>query len=67
MTGTAHLYIRVSDLNGRNGENLYTVDDQEKQARELAARHGYEVGEVVQDLNVSGGKTAGERGLGPLI
>jgi uncharacterized membrane protein len=33
----AHLYIRVSDLNGRDGENLYTVDDQEEKGRELAA------------------------------
>jgi hypothetical protein len=46
----AHLYIRVSDLNGGGGENLYTVDDQEEKARELASKRGYQVGEVVRDL-----------------
>jgi DNA invertase Pin-like site-specific DNA recombinase len=63
----AHIYVRVSDLNGRRGESLYTVDDQEEKARELATQRGYQVGEVVQDLDVSGGKTAADRGLGPLI
>jgi DNA invertase Pin-like site-specific DNA recombinase len=63
----AHLYIRVSDLSGRNGESLYTVDDQEEKGRELAVSRGYDVGKVVRDTNVSGGKSAAERDLGPLI
>jgi site-specific DNA recombinase len=67
MTGTAHLYIRVSDLNGRNGDNFYSAEDQEAQARALAERLGYTVGDVVDDLNVSGGKSAKERKLEPLI
>src|SRR5438046_2780649 len=63
----AHIYVRVSDMNGRNGDNSYTVEDQEAQARELAARLGYQVGQVVDDLNVSGGKSAKERKLEALI
>jgi site-specific DNA recombinase len=43
------------------------VDDQEEKARKLAKQRGYQVGEVVQDLDVSGGKSAAERGLGSLI
>lgn len=63
----AHLYIRISDLNGRNGESLYSDVDQEEKGRDLAALRGYDVGEIVRDLDVSGGKSAAERDLGPLI
>jgi site-specific DNA recombinase len=64
---TAHIYVRVSDLNGRNGDSFYSADDQEAQARALATSRGYEVGEVVVELDVSGGKSAKERKLEALI
>jgi site-specific DNA recombinase len=64
---TAHIYVRVSDMNGRTGDSFYSADDQEARARELAASRGYEVGEVIVELDVSGGKAAKDRKLETLI
>jgi hypothetical protein len=48
------LYVRVSRVGGR--ENLISPDEQERRGRELAAERGLTVGEVLIDLDESGGK-----------
>lgn len=48
------LYVRVSRVGGR--ENLISPDEQERRGRELATQHGLQVGEVLTDLDESGGK-----------
>lgn len=48
------LYVRVSRVGGR--ENLISPDEQERRGRELATQHGLTIGEVLTDLDESGGK-----------
>lgn len=48
------IYVRVSSVGGR--EHLISPDEQERSAREEAARHGLTVGKVLVDLDESGGK-----------
>lgn len=54
MSKPVDIYIRVSSVGGR--EHLISPDEQERSAREEARRHGLEVGEVLVDLDESGGK-----------
>jgi site-specific DNA recombinase len=49
------IYVRVSDVRGRSGESFISPKDQEQRCRALALARGYEVGEVFEELNVSGG------------
>jgi DNA invertase Pin-like site-specific DNA recombinase len=48
------VYVRVSRVGGR--ENMISPDEQERRGRELAGQHGLTVGEIIIDLDESGGK-----------
>jgi DNA invertase Pin-like site-specific DNA recombinase len=52
--GPVDLYVRVSRVGGR--ENLISPDEQERRGRDLAAAQGLTVGEIITDLDESGGK-----------
>src|SRR5262245_61995426 len=60
-------YIRVSATAGRSGVSFISPDVQRETIKRLAAFHGVEVGEVVQELDVSGGKDIEARELGRLV
>ncbi len=49
------IYIRVSDVRGRSGESFISPKDQEERCLALARARGYEIGEVFEELDVSGG------------
>jgi DNA invertase Pin-like site-specific DNA recombinase len=49
------IYVRVSRV-GKRGERLISPDEQERRARDLARERGLDVGEVLTDLDESGGK-----------
>jgi site-specific DNA recombinase len=51
---TVDIYVRVSRVAGR--EHLISPDEQERRGRGLAAQRGLDVGEVITDLDESGGK-----------
>lgn len=48
------IYVRVSRVGGR--DRLISPDEQERRARELARERGLRVGQVLTDLDESGGK-----------
>jgi DNA invertase Pin-like site-specific DNA recombinase len=48
------IYVRVSRV-GKRG-HLTSPEDQERDARALATSHGLKIGEVIRDLDQSGGK-----------
>src|SRR4051812_44308221 len=48
------IYIRVSRVGGR--ENLISPAEQERRARQLAEDKGLTIGQVLTDLDESGGK-----------
>jgi DNA invertase Pin-like site-specific DNA recombinase len=60
-------YIRVSATKGRWGDSFISPDVQRDTIRRMAAAKGLEVGEIAEDLDVSGGKRAQERELGRLV
>jgi DNA invertase Pin-like site-specific DNA recombinase len=60
-------YIRVSRVGGREGESFISPDVQAESIHRWCTAHSLELGEVVVELDVSGGKTAEERELGRLI
>jgi site-specific DNA recombinase len=60
-------YIRVSDVKGRNGERFLSPEIQRDTIKRLAVAKGVELGEIVQELDVSGGKKIEERELGRLV
>jgi len=55
VTKPLDLYIRVSDVRGREGESFISPAEQEDRCRAAAAARGFTVGEVLTDLDVSGG------------
>jgi DNA invertase Pin-like site-specific DNA recombinase len=62
------IYIRVSEVGGREGESFGSPDEQEVAAREWAERNGVEVEtDAVVELDVSGATAVGDRKLGGLI
>jgi DNA invertase Pin-like site-specific DNA recombinase len=61
------IYVRVSEVAGREGDSFGSPQEQEAAARAWAEREGIEVGEVVTELDVSGGIRADDRQLGRLI
>src|SRR4051812_5610490 len=61
------VYVRVSKVDGREGEQYGTVEVQEAACREWAERNGVEVGEVVADEDAKGSSDADDRLLGGLI
>ncbi len=60
-------YIRVSATKGRSGGSFISPDVQRDTIRRLAAAKGLELGEVVQELDVSGAKRIEERELHRLV
>ncbi len=60
-------YIRVSDTKGRSGDRFLSPEIQRDTIERLAAAKGVELGEVVQELDVSGGKKIEDRELGRLV
>jgi DNA invertase Pin-like site-specific DNA recombinase len=50
------IYVRVSDVKGRAGDSFISPKDQEERCRALAQSRDFKVGEVLTDLDVSGGK-----------
>src|SRR4051812_21559395 len=60
-------YIRVSDVNGRNGGSFISPDVQRETIERVAQAKGLELGEIVQELDVSGGKRVEDRKLGELV
>ena len=49
------IYVRVSRRAGRGDEEFIAPELQERDCRAYAEAHGLEVGEVIQDIDVSGG------------
>ena len=60
-------YIRVSKVNGRDGDSYQTVDEQRRIIRETAKRLGITLGKEVVEEDVSGHTRAADRRLGRLI
>jgi DNA invertase Pin-like site-specific DNA recombinase len=60
-------YIRVSRVDGREGDSYIAVDEQRRMIQEFADRHGVTLGLEVIDEDVSGSRRASERGLGALL
>ena len=61
------IYVRVSRVGKRSGDSYTTVEEQERSCREYAKRHGFEVGLVVTEEDVSGGKRIKDRQLDTLV
>lgn len=64
------IYVRVSEVGGRDGPSFSSPEEQESAAREWAEREGLEVNfnaDECVDLDVSGAAAAGDRKLGRLI
>ncbi len=55
------VYVRVSRKGDRADEKFYSPREQEERARSFAATKGYATGEVIQDIDVSGGTHPLER------
>jgi site-specific DNA recombinase len=55
MKKTVDIYVRVSRVAGRGGDKFISPADQEKAARSFAKHRGLMVGEVLTDLDKSGG------------
>jgi site-specific DNA recombinase len=60
-------YIRISRKGSRSGESFLSPDIQRDTIKRLAQAKGLELGEVVQEVDVSGGKRTADRELGRLI
>jgi DNA invertase Pin-like site-specific DNA recombinase len=61
------IYVRVSQVGGREGDSFASPELQEMTCREYAAAQGWDVGEVVTELDVSGATPVEDRGLGFLV
>src|SRR5215207_6168510 len=60
--------VRVSQVNGREGDSFASPGEQRDRIRAACERDGLRLLEVVEELDVSGGKPLGERpGLGPAV
>jgi site-specific DNA recombinase len=60
-------YIRVSSVKGRSGESFISPDVQLDTIERLARANSLEIGEVVEEMDVSGSKRAEDRQLGRLV
>ena len=60
-------YIRVSKVNGRSGASYRSPSDQRAIIGELARREGIQLGEIVEEQDVSGSKKVALRELGRLV
>lgn len=48
--------IRVSEIGGRNGDRFHSPDIQRERIERDCANHGLELAEIIEELDVSGGK-----------
>lgn len=48
-------YVRVSRVGGRGGDSFLSPDLQREEIVRAAAREGLEIGEVIEELDASGG------------
>jgi site-specific DNA recombinase len=60
-------YIRVSRVGGREGASFISPAVQRDTITRLAKYHGVQLGEVVEEFDVSGGKSIDDRDLGRLV
>src|SRR5262245_4094273 len=60
-------YIRVSQRGGRSGESFLSPKIQRDTIKRLAAAKGVKLGEIVEEIDVSGGKRIKDRKLGSLV
>jgi site-specific DNA recombinase len=60
-------YIRVSATKGRKGPSFISPEVQRDTIMRLAKTKGIKVGQIVQELDVSGGKRIQDRELGRLV
>jgi site-specific DNA recombinase len=60
-------YIRVSRTAGRGGESFISPKVQRETIERLAAAKGAELGEIVEEADVSGGRRIEDRKLGELV
>src|SRR5262245_2566099 len=60
-------YIRISKVNGRNGDSFLAPKIQRDTIERIAREKGFELGEVVEEHDVSGGKKVRDRELGRLV
>jgi hypothetical protein len=62
-----HGYVRVSSTKGRSGESFISPQVQRYTIERLAAMKGLELGDIVEELDVSGSRRVAERELGRLV
>jgi site-specific DNA recombinase len=55
MKKTVDIYVRVSRVAGRGGDKFISPEEQERAARAFSKQRGLAVGEVITDLDKSGG------------
>jgi DNA invertase Pin-like site-specific DNA recombinase len=60
-------YVRISQVSGRSGDSFISPDVQTETIERLAKVHKIEISEIVQELDVSGGKAVDDRDLGRLV
>jgi site-specific DNA recombinase len=60
-------YVRVSRVGGREGNSFISPQVQREAIKRLARTHKLELGEIVEELDVSGGKKIDDRELGRLV
>jgi site-specific DNA recombinase len=60
-------YVRVSRVNGRSGESFISPEAQRESIERTARLQGLTLAEVVEELDVSGGKNTEARELGRLV
>lgn len=60
-------YVRISRTQGRSGDSFISPAVQVDTIARLAAAHGLTINEVVEELDVSGGKAAKDRELERLV
>jgi DNA invertase Pin-like site-specific DNA recombinase len=60
-------YIRISKVNGRSGDSFLSPKIQRDTIERIAAAKGVELGEIVEERDVSGGKKIRDRQLGRLV
>jgi site-specific DNA recombinase len=56
ITKPLDIYVRVSDVKGREGDSFISPKEQVDRCRSAASARGLQIGEVLEELNVSGGK-----------
>jgi site-specific DNA recombinase len=60
-------YIRISKVNGRSGDSFLSPKIQRETIERIAREKGIELGEIVEERDISGGKKARDRQLGRLV